>query len=253
MKEARKKNQALTKFNTSLMESNEGAAMTPDIKAKFIAASELTGIPPFGFTMLGGRLYINSTGIDVKVLEGELRKRYKVKGIKTISIQRPTKDNGYLAGFKGIIELFDTPERDRLRQEIIIEALKVNKTKEEIYDILETSGMLPPRFEDEGWTDPNTCQAIAFPYVWNSTAGKKLPMTEKVLIGNINMMGIRKATNRAKNQLTGVGFTSLDEVSYNIDETTQPISAKQTTQPGDKPRKIIDKNARPKNLFDEKK
>jgi hypothetical protein len=212
------------KMNLALIDNPERAPLTPELKEKIMEISRLTGILPSGLTVLGGRIYVNVSGLDGKIQEAEKNGKFKIKSIDTVHLQHPTEENGYLAGYKAIIDLQDNPVREKLRAETIQSLALGNPQKtysaEEIKKILELSGLLPPRFTDEGWCSPDTAQAIAWKYEYNPASGKKEPT--KVLIENIRMMAIRKATNRAKRQLIGCGITSLEEVAYTQNATVTP-------------------------------
>lgn len=165
-------------------------------------------LPITGITVLGGRFYVNVSGLDSKIQ----RDGRKIKRIDYELIQRATSENDYLAGYVGIVEFEDTPERMELRNEMVKEALKVGKDPDEIANIVSKSGLSPPIYRDEGWCSPKTATAIAYSYAYNEQAGRKLPDTRNPLVENVMMMAIRKATNRAKRQAIGCGLTSVEEV-----------------------------------------
>lgn len=165
-------------------------------------------LPITGITVLGGRFYVNVTGLDSKLQ----RDGRKIKRIDYELIQRATEENGYLAGYVGIVEFEDLPERMQLRNEMVKEALKANKGPDEIANIVSKAGLSPPIYRDEGWCSPKTAPAIAYDYEYKEQVGRKVPDTKNPLVENVMMMAIRKATNRAKRQAIGCGLTSVEEI-----------------------------------------
>lgn len=222
-KEIVKKEKNLKFGESDLKLVQSDVPISPEIKEKIQRFTEIYGIPPFGLTVLGGRLYVNVSGLDFKLRELEKQGK-KVKRIDYEIIQRPDEKNGYLAGVRGIIEFEDEPEREKLRVEVVKKAIEQGKSPEEIEKILEKTGLTPPIFVDEGWTSPKTCPAIAYLYQYDKEQGKKVP--KDVLVENVMMMAIRKATNRAKRLAVGCGLTSVDEVEYTekkvIDMPSEP-------------------------------
>lgn len=216
MKEVKKIKTHKNTFDIALIENPERQPLSSELKSKILTVYQMTGIPPFGLTILGGRVYVNVSGLDHQIQQAERDGKFKVKGIYQIQLSEPTAENEYLTGYRAVIELEDDPKRMELRTQIISEALKVNKTEKEIDKILEVSGLLPPRFVDEGWATPTTCQAIAYSYKFDPASGKKIK--DKILLENLLMMAIRKATNRAKRQLIGCGITSIEELPYVTDK-----------------------------------
>jgi hypothetical protein len=175
-------------------------------------------LPITGITILGGRFYVNVSGLDSKLQ----RDGRKVKRIDYELIQRATSENGYLAGYVGIVEFEDTEERMLLRNEIISKALEAGKSPDEISRIVSQAGLSPPIYRDEGWCSPKTASAIAYDYTYNESAGRKLPDKKNPLIENVMMMAIRKATNRAKRQAIGCGLTSVEEVMGQNERVSEP-------------------------------
>jgi len=175
-------------------------------------------LPITGITVLGGRFYVNVSGLDSKLQRDDR----KIKRIDYELIQRATSENGYLAGYVGIVEFEDLPERMELRNEMVMEALKAGKTPDEIARIVSQAGLSPPIFRDEGWCSPKTASAIAYDYTYNEQAGKKVPDKKNPLIENVMMMAIRKATNRAKRQAIGCGLTSVEEVMGQNERVSEP-------------------------------
>jgi len=188
-------------------------------------------LPVMGITILGGRPYVNVTGLDSK-LQSDTR---KVKRVDYEVIQRANAENGYLAGYVGVVEFEDIPQRITLRAEVIIEALKANKSWDEIEKIIKDSGLSPPMYRDEGWNSPRTSPAICYEYRYNKEAQRKLPYGEP-LIENVNMMAIRKATNRARRHAVGCGLTSVEEIGQvspelKVEEKREAVEVNKTLEP----------------------
>lgn len=180
-------------------------------------------LPITGITVLGGRFYVNVSGLDSKLQ----RDPRQIKRIDYELIQRATSENGYLAGYVGIVEFEDDAERMQLRTDLVEEAIKAGRKPEEIASIVSKSGLSPPIYRDEGWCSPKTAPAIAYGYTYNEQAGRKIADTKNPLVENVMMMAIRKATNRAKRQAIGCGLTSVEEVmSGNDSQSAEPAPEK---------------------------
>jgi len=195
------------------------------IKEKIKRIAELNQLPPTGITILGGRIYVNRTGLDTRLKRKEIEEGRRVKRIQTYPISRPDAKNKYLAGFRCVIEFEDDPEREKRRAEIVAEAIRNGKSPEEIEKILEVSGLTPPMYSAEGWCSPRTAKAIAFEYQYSSEESKKVPVGEP-LVENVIMMAETKAQNRAIRVATGTGITSLEEAIYQepeVDEKKEEI------------------------------
>jgi len=183
-------------------------------------------LPITGITVLGGRFYVNVSGLDSKLQ----RDQRKIKRIDYELIQRATEENGFLAGYVGIVEFEDVPERMQLRNEMVKEALKANKNPDEIAKIVSKAGLSPPIYRDEGWCSPKTAPAIAYDYNYNEQAGRKIADKKNPLVENVMMMAIRKATNRAKRQAIGCGLTSVEEVMGQQEEKKEQAQEKSGVQ-----------------------
>jgi len=156
-------------------------------------------IPVTGITIMGGRPYINVTGLDVKLRNKCKEEKLQLAEISTSTIQFPVKENGYLAGFHAEVLLFDRENFNKALAKI---------TQAGTEEILQLKKIYTYRFTGEGWASPSTCEAIGFKYEY--IQGKKTKTD--ILVENIIMMAERRATNRAKREATGTGLTSVDEL-----------------------------------------
>ncbi len=156
-------------------------------------------IPATGITIMGGRPYINVTGLDVKLRNKCKDEKLELVEIRADKIQDPTKENGYLCGFHAEVLLFD---KDSFQKALT----KLKEVDRE--SLKELKDTFTYRFTGEGWASPATCEAIGFKYEWVN--GKKVKGA--ILEENIIMMAERRATNRAKREATGTGLTSVDEL-----------------------------------------
>jgi len=207
-------------------QSNRPPAAQIDIAE--IARQE--GIPSTGITIMGGRPYINVTGLDVK-LKNKCETEHLIH-VKTEAkrIVEPTEENSLMVGYHAEVVLYD---RDNLEK--ILSKIK-DIPQEMQQQILEN---YIHRFSAEGFASPSTCEGIGYKYRW--VGGQKVK--GEVLLENIFMMAERRATNRAKREATGTGLTSLDELPLeNTGPTpktfvTEPIRA---SQPAKKPRAVKD-------------
>jgi len=197
------------------------------IKEKIKRIAELNNLPPTGITILGGRIYVNRTGLDTRLKRKEVEEGRRVKRIQSYPLERPTQKNNYLAGFKCVIEFEDDTEREKKRAEVVIEAVKNNKSPEEIEKILEVSGLTPPVYSAEGWCSPKSSKAIAYEYQYSEEQQKKVPSS--ILVENVIMMAETKAQNRAIRLATGTGITSLEEVIYSEPEEPKREEVKKPT------------------------
>jgi len=157
------------------------------------------GIPPTGITLMGGKPYINVTGLDVKLRTKCEKEKKEHIATESVRIVEPTKDNGFLVGYHATIKLFDKEGYMKALaklKEASVEALK--ELRETFTEI----------FSAEGFASPKTCEGIGWKYAWVGRTKQKTEM----LLENIIMMAERRATNRAKREATGTGLTSLDEL-----------------------------------------
>lgn len=158
-------------------------------------------LPAHGITVLGGSPYVNVTGLDERIQQKWLSKGW-IKSETARMIQYADKENNHLAGCKVIIEFFH-PKAFNENLKMLRESMSAELLK----GLRETHTVI---FTSEGWASPNSCQAIAYDYVWSKEAGKKVP--GELLVENVNMMAERKASNRAKRAAVGCGLTSVEEV-----------------------------------------
>lgn len=157
-------------------------------------------IPLTGLTLLGGKPYINVTGLDVK-----LRNMCEKEKLVLLSVEyapfevKVAQDGKYRAGGMGIVRLFD---REGFQK--ALEALVKGKEPltREILDSLKD--LYVRTFKMNGWASSQTLQ-----------------MSTMQNVDNIEMMAARRATNRAKREATGTGLTSIDEVDEVLSEEGQ--------------------------------
>lgn len=156
-------------------------------------------IPLSGITILGGRPYINVTGLDVKVKNKCNDENLILAGIEVEKIQHGTEENNWIEGRKATIRFFDKGAYQ--------EALKKVKNIDAVmlHDLRDT---FTYSFTDEGWATAKSCEGIA--YEWKGQRGSKTRGEKLQEI--VAMMASRRATNRAKREATGCGLTSTDEL-----------------------------------------
>jgi hypothetical protein len=174
------------------------------------------GIPPTGITLMGGKPYINVTGLDVKLRTKCEKEGKEHISTESIRIVEPTQENGYLVGYHATIKLFD--------KDGYMKAL--GKVKEASVEALkELKETFTETFSAEGFASPKTCEGIGWRYTW--VAGRK--QKTDMLLENIIMMAERRATNRAKREATGTGLTSLDELP--LETPTEEVIEESGEQP----------------------
>ncbi len=164
------------------------------------------GIPPTGITVMGGRPYINVTGLDVKLKNLCKERNLELARIEAKRIVEPTDTNGYLVGYHAEVVLFD---RENFTKSLTKLPQIDRETLQELRDAYTY------RYTGEGWASPKTCEGIGYKYQWKGKAKVKTDM----LLENIIMMAERRATNRAKREATGTGLTSVDELPLEGDIT----------------------------------
>ena len=187
----------------------EAPPIIPADVIREIAKAE--GLPITGITILGGRPYVNVSGLDAKMKEKAQKEGLIISKIaaEPIGEEVPegpgTEVERRMFGYRGIVEFFDKGG--------FLEALsRFENPSEEILKTLRD--MFTYRFEDEGWASALTCEAIAYRY--EGPPGNK--RKAGVLIENVKMMAARKATNRAKRSAVGCGLTSVEEVGVPSEE-----------------------------------
>jgi len=161
-------------------------------------------LPITGLTVLGGRPYVNTTGLDYK-LRKDPRQLLQV-GYEVIKRATP-KD--LRAGYIGYVRMFDKLGfQEALRHlsgEVSVEVLE--RLKE----------VFTHTYTDEGWASD---QSVKMSTLKNPDF--------------INMMALRRATNRAKRQAVGLGLLTTEEspevkVEY---EVVQPEEEKKKPPKG---------------------
>ena len=148
------------------------------------------GIPESGLTILGGKPYVNTTGLDVKLRNKCNEEKLVHIGTEYVPIQVADKDNEMRAGGWGIVKLFDKTGFEKA----LTLASKGGPVTKDVIDSLKE--LYFRVYKMRGWASPSTLQM--------STMKTK---------DNIEAMAERRATNRAKREATGTGLTSLDEGS----------------------------------------
>jgi hypothetical protein len=173
-----------------------GMEMSDKQYAMVSMQAEANGLPIAGITIMGGKPYVNTTGLDSKIQKD----RRKIKRIDYICIQRATKED-MRAGYVGLVEFEDTNERMKMRQEVIMKAIEKDYKVEQIEQMVDRLGLSAPIYRDEGWAGVDSVK-----------------MSTMKNLDFLNMMGIRRATNRAKRQAVGCGLTSVDEMPFGWQE-----------------------------------
>jgi hypothetical protein len=158
--------------------------------------AEQTGIPVTGITIMGGKPYVNVTGLDAKIQKD----RRKVKRIDFVCLKHAEKDD-MRAGYIGIVEFEDTNERMKMRQEVIMKAIEEGYEVDKIEQMIDRLGLSAPIYRDEGWAGTESVK-----------------MSTMKNLDFLNMMAIRRATNRAKRQAVGCGLTTVDEMPFGWQE-----------------------------------
>lgn len=143
-------------------------------------------INPSGIDMLGGKTYINTSGLDTKIKNKCKDEHLIFAGVsleETIAITTQTMRQG----FKATIKFFD--------KEGFQESIKAisDMNSDMLQMLIETYSY---SFEDIGIASPQTLQ-----------------MASMKIFDNIVMMASRRATNRAKRAATGCGLTSTEEMN----------------------------------------
>jgi len=191
------------------------------------------GISPEGITILGGKPYINVTGLDRKVMNKCKREKLILKSVKIIErLEEAGPDNQYLSGRFAELVLFD--------KETYLKTLA--KIKEPTIEVIrELRETFEYKFYGEGWASAVGCD---FAYTYKKTGNKYIDawgnekdekVKDKLIVEDIPMMAERKATNRAKREATGTGMTSIDEVMGN------PNVEEEEAEPGESREVVIEK------------
>lgn len=150
------------------------------------------GIPIMGITILGGKPYVNTTGLDVKLKSKcDVEKLVHVS-TEYIPIQAASKENGLRAGGWGVVKLFD---KTGFEKALALASKGGPVTKDVIDSLKELYFRI---YKMRGFASPETIQ-----------------MSSMAKHDNIEAMAERRATNRAKREATGTGLTSTDEMDEN--------------------------------------
>jgi hypothetical protein len=151
------------------------------------------GIPIWGLTILGGKPYVNATGLDCK-LNDLCKKNGWVKAhILTELIHEDRDEDGlYRCGFKATITLFDNKAFKSALKEISEHPL----TKELVAELADR---FTYKYVSEGWA-----------------GHASVKMSTMKTPDFLRMMALTRATNRAKRQATGTGLTSVEEMGTEI-------------------------------------
>lgn len=161
------------------------------VQQAIIEIAKDEGIPPSGITILGGKPYINVTGLDCKVRTKCKEEKLTLAGVSYEIIQTvngESKDGR--AGGWGIVKFFDKPGFEKA-----LAGLKGTPITKDILDSLKE--MYLQVFKMRGYASPAT-----------------LGMESMKKADNVEHMAERRATNRAKREATGTGLTSVDEMEH---------------------------------------
>lgn len=171
--------------------------------------AEAEGIPLSGLTILGGKPYINTTGLDVKLQNKVRQEGLILKAVEYEPAMEAGQDNGLRAGGTGMVILFDKPG--------FMEALKMianSAVNEAMIDKLTETFTL--RFRMNGWASDKT-----------------LRMASMRNADFVNHMAARRATNRAKREAVGTGLTSLEEMEVGETDVKGMDPAWEVKQPAE--------------------
>ena len=152
--------------------------------ARAVAKRESISIA--GITILGGKPYINVTGLDTKIKNKEKESGWVKAGEISEELEMPSEENQQRAKFKVTIKMFD-----KTGFELSIKMLKPKD--KDIVDLL----------------------TKIYTYVFDgygSASPASLKMSTMKNADNITMMAERRASNRAKRAVTGTGLTSVEEI-----------------------------------------
>ncbi len=171
-------------------------------EAERIAKAE--GIPLSGLTILGGKPYVNVTGLDRKLDNLCREKGWELAGVEYVEIQRATRENGLVAGGWGIVKLFDKAG--------FLEALQhcPNPTVDLVRELRET---FTYAFKMRGFASPATLRMRAMHH-----------------LEYIELMAERRATNRAKREATGTGLTSIEEMPIDVESQVGVVPTEASTE-----------------------
>jgi hypothetical protein len=169
----------------STLNSDNKIAMSPALISQGEQIAKDEGIPLSGLTVLGGKFYINVTGLDVKMMNKCEKEHLILLGVEYIPETRATKEDMRASGF-GVVRLFDKIGFEKAMKNVQNMGMEMLNELKKLY-IYE--------FKMRGFASPAT-----------------LKMSTMQNIDNVEMMAERRATNRAKREAVGTGLTSADEM-----------------------------------------
>ena len=169
--------------------SSDVGYITKSIQEQVIQIARTENIPITGITILGGKPYVNVTGLDRKI-ENKCEKEHIIfKDALIVETKYEATPESLKAGYKYAIIFFDQKGFQKALETIT----KTAAITKEIIDTL--TATFTRRYEDVGFASESS-----------------LKMSTMKNPDNINMMASRRASNRAKRAATGCGLTSIDEV-----------------------------------------
>jgi len=181
--------------------------VTPNIRDLIFAAARAYGVTPLGITLLGSggklRAYINEMGLNDK-LSQDSRKVHKIdqKILKEATKKDPT------AQAQTTITMFNY----KVFAEVTKQWLQAGKEPTKaIVEILKDACM--DTYTGIGFASGNSCKGIAYHYIYDQKAGKKIADLQNPILDNINMIALTRSSNRCKRHIAKVGGTSAEEMS----------------------------------------
>lgn len=206
----------------------------PRVRDLIKRVSKAYDLPLTGLTILGGKPYVNVSGLDYKMDKLWPRDKGWRKSVVCQRIQQATKENGHLAGANCTIRIINQPDYAEAMKLLAAEMI----TPELVRELKEAHTIT---FEAEGWASPDSCEGIAYTYEGPRGAKKKT----KLLVENVQMMAERKASNRAKRAATSCGLTSIEEVSGTDSEVIDVPEEKPKPKKEPAPREQVENEVSP--------
>jgi len=194
--------------------------MTKDQIEVFLKIAEQEGIPTTGLTILGGKPYINVTGLDHKVKKKCKEDNLILAACYTEVIKRPS-DNDLSAACRGFIKFFD--------REGFLKAIE-GRPKLKREELTELREIFTYEFSMEGHASAETVKMSTM----------KNP-------DNILHMAERRATNRAKREAVGTGLTSFEELPEGVDSEF-PVVVKKEPQTQTEKKRTLKIPTQPKEV-----
>ncbi len=188
----------------TLIQHDQGSGLTEDVARAALKVAETERIPITGLTILGGKFYVNTTGLDTK-LDNICRERGWVKKRVEAELLKEYEDEdsgGYRCGFRGTIELFDKASFMEALDTLVKKLPKDQVTMAFVNELAEKFTYV---YIDEGWAG---MQSVKMGTMKNKDF--------------LRMMANRRATNRAKRAATGTGLTSVEELDIEVDFAKRP-------------------------------